>query len=64
MNEQIAINVTEAARLLGLSRPTVYALMRREDFPAFQVGTRRLISREGLARWVEAQATAKGKERQ
>jgi excisionase family DNA binding protein len=59
MKEPIAISVTEAARLLGLSRPTVYALMRREDFPAFQVGTRRLISREGLERWVEAQIGGK-----
>lgn len=55
-NEKMAVSVTEAAALLGVSRPTVYQLMRRADFPAFRVGARCLISREGLARWVDEQA--------
>ncbi len=54
--EKLALSVTEAAALLGVSRPTVYELINREDFPSFRIGTRRVISRAGLEKWVEAQA--------
>lgn len=55
-NESIALSVTAAAALLGVSRPTVYQLMNRADFPSFRIGARRLISRAGLERWVQEQA--------
>lgn len=54
--EKMALSVSETATLLGVSRPTVYQLMHREDFPAFKVGTRTLISRAGLETWVDTQA--------
>lgn len=54
--DRLALSVTEAAEALNVSRPTVYQLMRRADFPAFRVGRRTLISRSGLERWIEAQA--------
>lgn len=55
--EPIAVSATEAARLLGVSRPTLYELMGREDFPSFKLGNRRLVSVAGLRAWVERQAT-------
>ena len=57
VNKKIALNVTEASELLGVSRPVVYQLMHRRDFPAFKVGGRTLISRAGLEEWVNKQAT-------
>ena len=54
--ERVAFTVSEAAAALGISRPTMYKIIRREDFPAFRVGTRTLIPRAGLERWVEQQA--------
>ena len=54
--DKLAISVSEAAELLGISRPSVYELIHREDFPSFQIGRRTLISRVRLAEWVEAQA--------
>lgn len=54
--EKMALSVSETATLLGVSRPTVYQLMHCEDFPAFKVGTRTLISRAGLETWVDTQA--------
>lgn len=54
--QKLGLTVTEAAALLGVSRPTVYELINRDDFPSFRIGTRRVISRAGLERWVEAQA--------
>lgn len=54
--EPMAVSAAEAARLLGVSKPKVYELMGREDFPAFKLGGRTLISVEGLRAWVKAQA--------
>ncbi len=52
----LALTVTEAARLLRLSRPTVYKLMKEDPtFPVFKIGTRSLISRRGLERWIDEQ---------
>lgn len=53
--EPLAVSALEAARLLGVSKPTVYQMMNREDFPAFKVGTRTLISVEGLREWIRKQ---------
>ena len=55
--EPVAISVTQAAQLLGVSAPTVYQMMHRADFPAFKCGARTLISVEGLREWVKTQAT-------
>lgn len=54
--EPVAISSSKAAELLGVSRPTVYTLMKRADFPAFKVGSRTLVSVEGLRDWVEKQS--------
>lgn len=53
---KIALSVTETAELLGVSRPTVYKLIKRGDFPAFNIGSRTVISRTGLEAWVMEQA--------
>lgn len=57
--EKIAISVTEAAELLGLSRPTVYKLIHRGDFPVMRIGTRTLIHRGKLEEWAAAQTAEK-----
>ena len=54
--EKLAISVSEAAAMLGVSRPTVYELIHRSDFPSFHIGRRTLISRERLAEWVKNQS--------
>lgn len=56
MTDRLTYSPTEAAQVLGVSRPTVYTLIKRADFPAFKVGTRTLVSVEGLRKWVKAQA--------
>ena len=53
--EKITLSITETAAVLGLSRPTVYRLVKSDGFPAFRVGTRTLIPRAGLERWVQEQ---------
>ena len=54
--EPLTISASEAAKLLGISRPMIYQLMRRADFPVFSCGTRKHISTEGLRAWVRTQA--------
>lgn len=57
VNEKIALSVTEAAELIGVSRPFFYELMRRDDFDAVvQLGRRKVISRTKLEEWMRRQA--------
>lgn len=51
----LAVGTTEAARLLGVSRPTLCQLLNRSDFPSFRVGSRVLISVTGLQEWIDRQ---------
>lgn len=53
--EPLAVSAPEAAELLGVSKPTVYQMMARGDFPSFKVGKRTLISVDGLREWVKKQ---------
>ena len=53
--EPLAVGTTDAARLLGISRPTLYQLLNRADFPSFRVGSRVLISVAGLQEWIDRQ---------
>lgn len=55
MSDRLTYSPTETAQVLGVSRPTVYQLMKRADFPVFKVGSRTLVSAEGLRAWVRAQ---------
>lgn len=59
---ELTYTVTEAARALGISRPSMYALIHQEGFPTLKVGGRRLISKELLAEWVREQAGGRIKE--
>ncbi len=60
-NERLAVSVTEAAALLGVSRPTVYTLLERGGgLPSFRCGRRRLIPVAALRAWIEAEAQAGG----
>lgn len=54
--EPLAVSAAEAARLLGVSRPTLYQLLNQEGFPSFRVGGRVLISVSGLQSWIDRQA--------
>lgn len=53
--DKLAYSLTETAQVLGVSRPTVYALIKQPGFPVFQIGGRKLVSVEGLKRWIRDQ---------
>lgn len=54
--DKLAYSLTETAQVLGVSRPTVYALIKQPGFPVFQIGGRKLVSAEGLRDWVKNQS--------
>ena len=54
--EPLVVSAPEAARLLGVSKPTIYQYIHQSDFPAFKLGRRTLISVDGLKEWVRKQA--------
>ena len=60
MNSRLTISVSEAARRLGISKPTAYVLARQADFPAFTIGGRVVVYEAGLEDWVKAQVQKKG----
>ena len=56
--EPLAVSAAEAARLLDVSRPTLYNLLNQSGFPSFRVGNRVLVSVAGLQDWVDQQTKA------
>lgn len=50
------ITVPEAARVLGISRDTAYALARRGDLPTIRLGKRIVVSRRVIDRMLTGDA--------
>lgn len=49
--DSIAVSVTEAAELLGVSKPTIYGMIRRGELRPRKAGRRTLISYAELKDW-------------
>lgn len=58
--DKLAVGTTEAAKMLGISRPTLYQLLNRADFPSFRIGGRVLINVAGLQTWIDQQTAKEG----
>ncbi|MGZ4904827.1 MAG: helix-turn-helix domain-containing protein [Halobacteriota archaeon] len=53
-DEALTLSVEHAARLIGVSRSTVYRLVRDGELRAIRVGTRVLILKKPLMEMLEA----------
>jgi len=53
--EPLLLRVEEAARMLSLSRTTVYELMESGQLPSIKCGTARRIPRAALDEWIAQQ---------
>lgn len=51
--EKLVLTVDEAAKLLGVSRPTAYQGVERGEIPSIRVGKRILIPRAALEKMME-----------
>lgn len=49
------LNITEVSETLGVSRPSVYDLLNRQDhpLPSIRIGRRRVVPRKALMDWME-----------
>lgn len=56
MENRITLNMTEAARMMGVSVPVMRELANQPGFPAFRAGRRWIIPRDLLKLWIEDQA--------
>lgn len=54
--DPITVSVTEAAKLLGVSRPTVYNMIRGAGLPHISLNRRTLIPVDRLREWVNERA--------
>ena len=53
------LNAKQIMATLNIGRSTVYALLKRQDFPAVRIGKRILVSETALREWLEAGGTAR-----
>ena len=54
----LTLTVPEVGEVLGISRAKAYDLARREGFPSMRIGTRILVPRDKLIRWIDKQTEA------
>ena len=50
---KLTCSVSEAAKILGVSKPTMYDLVHKGTIPSITVGRKILISRAALIDWLE-----------
>lgn len=48
----LLVRVEEAARLLSLSRSTVYAMVQKGDIPSVKCGSARRIAVTAIEQWI------------
>ena len=54
----LTLTVPEVGEVLGISRAKAYDLARSEGFPSMRIGTRILVPRDKLIRWIDEQTEA------
>lgn len=47
------VDAMTVASLLGVSRSTAYELMRKKGFPSMRVGSRIIVPKDKLLRWLD-----------
>ena len=55
-DQRLTVTVTEAARLLGISRGMAYECVRTGELPSIMLGRRILISRRRLEEMLDGEA--------
>lgn len=56
--DKLCYSVPELAKVLGISRPKAYELVKRDGFPSIAVGKRIIIPASALERWLDENAGA------
>ncbi|OLO35915.1 DNA-binding protein [Alkalihalophilus pseudofirmus] len=53
--EKATLDVTEVASYLGVSKDTIYQMVRERGIPFFKVGKRILFTKESVDHWMHEQ---------
>lgn len=53
MEDKRCYTVKELQMILGISRPTVYDLLKRNEFRWIQIGTKYRISKKSFDEWLD-----------
>jgi excisionase family DNA binding protein len=59
MAEKMALSVTEAAEALGISRRSLYNLIKLDGFPVLELGGRRVIPVDLLQEWMRGRVESR-----
>ena len=54
----LTLTVPEVGEVLGISRAKAYDLARSEGCPSMRIGTRILVPRDKLIRWIDKETEA------
>ncbi len=54
----MALNATQVAAVLGISRAGAYTLMRSEGFPTLFIGKRMVVPKDKLLAWMNDRVSA------
>lgn len=52
--ERKVYSVVEVATMLGISKSTVYELIKRKEIPTICIGSRKIIPKQRFDEWLEA----------
>lgn len=55
----LMLSIAEMATVLGISRTGAYDLARSKGFPSIRIGTRFIIPKENLIKWIQDQLQEK-----
>lgn len=58
--ERLTVSVPEAALMLGLGKKSMYALVKRSDFPKIKLTKKTLIPLDGLSDWLAEHTVREG----
>jgi excisionase family DNA binding protein len=63
MSEKRCYTVKELQAMLGVSRPSVYELLKKNVFRSFIVGGKHIISKSSLDEWLDRDSQAEERSR-
>ena len=55
----LMLSVSQAAKVLGISRTSTYDLVKEKDFPSITIGSRIVVPKEELILWIKNQVKNK-----
>jgi excisionase family DNA binding protein len=51
--EKLTLSIPEVAQVLGVSKPTAYALANSKGFPILKIGKRKVVPVRQLQIWID-----------